>query len=205
MPSFKSSFLAVAAAFAATASAQQFYDIDPETVPSGVRVRWCDDQVRSCKGICAQTAEGDPLVNDCDSDALRYGCICSDGNKPNVTEYSLTLPFHMCQEWGNQCVAACGLANNQCSSDCRENNPCGAQDPQRVNATSSTSAGPEATAATTTTSSNGGIFTGLNGAGPEDEDDSTDSPSAAAVLESNRALGAALLIGGFLGGFAFLL
>jgi hypothetical protein len=37
MPSFKSSFLAVAAAFAATASAQQFYDIDPETVPSGVR------------------------------------------------------------------------------------------------------------------------------------------------------------------------
>jgi hypothetical protein len=140
-------------------------------------------------------------------DALRYGCICADGNKPNVTEYSLTLPFHMCQEWGNQCVAACGLGSNQCSSDCRQNNPCGAQDPQRVNATSSTSAGPEATAATTTTSSNGGIFTGLNGAGPEDEDDdsNTDSPSAAAVLESNRALGAALLIGGFLGGLAFLL
>ncbi|KAH6687830.1 hypothetical protein F5X68DRAFT_206319 [Plectosphaerella plurivora] len=203
MPSFKSTFLAVAAGFVATASAQEFYDIDPETVSSGVRVRWCDDQVRSCRGICAQTAEGDPLVNDCDSEVLRFGCICADGNKPNMTEYSLTLPFHMCQEWGNQCVAACGLANNQCSSDCRQNNLCGAQNPEQINVTS-TSASPSATAATTTTSSNGGIFTGLDGSSPSD-DEEDDSPSAAAVLESNRALGVALLIGGFVGGFAYLL
>lgn len=202
MPSFKSTFLAVATGFIATASAQKFYDIDPETVPSGLRVRWCDDQVRSCDAICAQTTEGAPLVNDCDSDVLRYGCICSDSNKPNMTEFTLTLPYHMCQEWGNQCVAACGIGSNQCASACREDNPCGATDPTKVNATSSTSASPEATAGTTTTSSSGGVFTGLDGASPEEEDD---SPNAAAVLESSRALSVALLIGGFVGGFAFLL
>ncbi|CRK37183.1 hypothetical protein BN1708_016577 [Verticillium longisporum] len=45
--------------------------------------------------ICSQTSEGDPLVNDCNADALQYGCICSDGQKPNMTEYSLTLPYHL--------------------------------------------------------------------------------------------------------------
>jgi len=39
MPSFKSTFLAVAAAFAVTASAQEFYDIDPETVDPGTRCK----------------------------------------------------------------------------------------------------------------------------------------------------------------------
>lgn len=50
---------------------------------------------------------------------LSWDCVCKGGIVPNVTEYSLTVPFHECQEYGNQCVTACGLANNACANNCR--------------------------------------------------------------------------------------
>jgi len=52
-----------------------------------------------------------------------------------MTEYSLTLPYFICQQWGQQCVAGCG-SSNICQSDCLQKHPCGAQDPTRVNSTS---------------------------------------------------------------------
>ena len=54
-----------------------------------------------------------------------------------MSEYTLTLPYFTCTEWGNQCVKACGN-NNQCANSCREDNPCGAQEPRRPNTTSTT-------------------------------------------------------------------
>lgn len=120
-----------------------------------------------------------------------------------MTEYTLTLPYHMCQEWGNQCVEKCGLGANQCAGDCREQNPCGALDPQRVNATSSASSMPEPTASSTD-SAEDGIFTGMDGASG-DEDDLDSPPSAAAGLEASRAMGFAILVGGVFGGFALAL
>jgi len=119
-----------------------------------------------------------------------------------MTEYSLTLPFHMCQEWGNQCVTACGLGANQCASDCREKHPCGAQDPTRVN-TTSLSATPEPTASKTN-SADDGIFTGMDG-GSGDEEDGGDSGNAAATLEANRAVVFTVLFGGLFGVFALAL
>jgi hypothetical protein len=57
--------------------------------------------------------------NTCDPDALTYSCICDNGVSPNVTQYSQTLPFYICQAWGTQCVANCGLGANACADACR--------------------------------------------------------------------------------------
>ncbi|KAL2755808.1 hypothetical protein ACRALDRAFT_1064194 [Sodiomyces alcalophilus JCM 7366] len=201
MPSFKSVFLGVAATLMAAASAQDYW-VEPDTVPKSMRIRWCEDQTRTCPFICEQTDPRPPLVNECDPDALNYGCICGDSKKPNMTEYSLTLPYHMCTEWGNQCVAAC--SDSACASACREENPCGAQNPQRVNVTSS-SATSEPTASNTADADDG-IFTGMAGSeNNNDNNDNDDDESAASAMQMGGGMGLALLMSAVFGGFAVLL
>lgn len=73
-------------------------------------------------------------------DTLQYGCICGDGKQPNVSEYTLTLPYHTCTEYGNQCVENCEEHDNECARACREDHPCGAQDPQGPSGTASAAA-----------------------------------------------------------------
>lgn len=51
-------------------------------------------------------------------DQLTYTCVCDNGVSPNITQYSQTLPFFVCQEWGNQCVANCN-GDNTCADSCR--------------------------------------------------------------------------------------
>lgn len=111
------------------ASAQ--YSINPNSVPLSTRDAWCESQLAQCPQICLQTSahSSETRENDCVAKTLTYSCVCSNGVSPNVSQYSLTLPYYICQEWGNQCVAACGQ-DNTCSSACREDHPCGAQDPR---------------------------------------------------------------------------
>ncbi|KAK2029914.1 hypothetical protein LX32DRAFT_341365 [Colletotrichum zoysiae] len=197
MHSFKSTLFAVAAAFVVTAHAD--YVIDPNTVPLSTRKSWCQDQKYSCPVICQEVSPNPVEVNDCDPAALTYGCICGDGNQPNMSEYSLTLPYHVCQEYGNQCVAACGIGANTCANNCRVNNPCGAQNPTRVNVTSTASASASASA----TESANAVFTGI--AGTPSGSGSGSGSSGAAALEMGRSAGLAVLVGGVIGGVAFLL
>ncbi|TQN68282.1 hypothetical protein CSHISOI_07175, partial [Colletotrichum shisoi] len=197
MPSFKCTLFAVAAAFVATA--QTDYVIDPSSVRLSVRQGWCQDQKASCPVICREISNKPVQVNECDPQALTYGCICGNGLQPNMSEYSVTLPYHVCQEYGNQCVADCGLGSNTCSNDCRVNNPCGAQNPTRVNTTSS--AGADATASATATESANAVFTGIAG----ENGSSGSGSSAAATLEMGRSAGLAVIVGSVLGAVAFLL
>jgi hypothetical protein len=55
--------------------------------------------------------------NECDSDKLTYTCVCENGIVPNITQYSQTLPFFICQAWGTQCVKNCN-GDNTCQSAC---------------------------------------------------------------------------------------
>lgn len=120
---------------------------------------------------------------------LTYGCVCGNGMQPNVSEYSLTLPYFTCQEWGNQCVKACGQ-DNTCSSACREDHPCGAQSPTPANTTSTTTAAPT----TSSTSSSTQIYDGLNGA--------TSKPNAAPPnFESGHYWGLFTMAAGVVVGF----
>ncbi|OLN81763.1 hypothetical protein CCHL11_06929 [Colletotrichum chlorophyti] len=201
MLSFKSTLFAVAAAFVATAHAD--YSINITAVPLSTRKAWCQDELNTCPIICQQVEPRTYLVNTCDPVTLTYGCLCGDNNRPNMSEYSLTLPYHVCQEYGNQCVKACGQGANQCASDCRENNPCGAQNPTRVNTTSTSTGAPTATGTSAETS--GVIFDGFGGSGSSGSDSGSDSGSGAAALEMGRSAGLAIVVGGLVGAFALLL
>lgn len=120
MPSLGATVVAVVATLAAVGQAD--YSIEPSSVPLSTREDWCTHKMSTCPLICMQLEPGPPIVNE---DQLTYGCLCGNNKQPNVSEHTLTLPFFICQEWGNQCVKAC-VDNTPCVSACREKHPCGA-------------------------------------------------------------------------------
>lgn len=158
-----------AAAFAGLAAAQsstQFdypYTIDPTTVDEGTRDYWCQQNEAQCPLICLQqpgVTNMDTTANSCDAENLTYSCVCENGVSPNITEYSQTLPFFICQQWGNNCVANCN-GGNTCADKCRADHPCGAQTPYLGNATLASIL--SAASATPSATSSGGPVVGFNG------------------------------------------
>lgn len=129
--------------------------------------------------------------------ALTYGCLCDDGKTPNVSQYSLTLPYFVCQEWGTQCVADCG-SDNTCAGACRQDHPCGALDPSPANKTNSTTtASGTASSTASSTSTDAAVFTSLGGG---------DSASAGPpTFELTRLYTTFGTLGMFFAGFVFLL
>lgn len=110
-----------------------------------------------------------------------------------MSEYSLTLPYHICQQWGQQCVAGCG-SSNACASNCLQQHPCGAQDPTRVNTTSTSSIATATGTATGTGASSTATQTGAivySGFGS----DTTASAAAAASTTKTSAAQAAIDLG----------
>lgn len=139
-------------------------------------------------------ADNPPLFQE----TLTYGCVCSDNKQPNISEYTQTLPYHVCTEWGSQCVTKCG-SNNDCAADCREKHPCGAQSPTRVNETTTTSTSASATAAPTNQ-----VFNGLSD-GSGNSNNNNSGKNAAGALRFGDSYGIAVLAGGLFAGFAMLL
>lgn len=225
MKTFTATALA-SAALLSLASAQEQYTINPDSVTEANRKFWCQSQITQCPLICLQPPSETATTNDntCDSDTLDYSCECGDGLRPNVTQYTQTMPFFICQEWGNQCVTACN-GDNACSSACRQDHPCGAQDPIRPNSstissTMSSSASRTASEAGATTDSSGGtIYSGFGGASSTGDSSSAEESSSssassdaadssagrAAALEFGHTFGILALAGAFFGGFALVL
>lgn len=168
--------------------------IDPASVDQKTRETWCSNQESTCPLLCLQIpgARSRPQQNDCDPSNLAYTCICSNGQQPNSSEYSLTIPYHQCQEYGNQCVRACPSNDAACQTACRTNNPCGAQDPTRVNTTTTST-----TVATATATS------GANDDGDSSEDSTAvftgfgSSPTSSAEAGSDNSNNAQVLAIGF--------
>jgi hypothetical protein len=129
--------------------------------------------------------------------SLTYGCVCSNGLQPNISQYTLTLPYFTCTEWGTQCVKRCGQ-NNECSRECREGNPCGALDPPKPNVTSTTTTG-SATGTAAATSTGPIVFNGLGG---EASSTSTPPRNGAASLSVGNWLGFIPVAAGLAAGFA---
>jgi hypothetical protein len=175
--------------------------------------------------ICLQEVTNNNAAteqNECDPVQLTYACVCSDGTSPNISQYSQTLPFFICQEWGNECVANCGGNDATCQTNCREQNPCGAQNPKLAsNTTTTTSA---AGGQTTQAAVRGGqetvdgsgntrtIYNSVLGGGSNSNSNSgSGSTSGAATmfrgwaLNAGQTFGGLALAGAFFGGFAVLL
>lgn len=222
MKTFTISALA-SGALVSFASAQEQYQISPDSVSSSNREYWCQQQLTQCPLICLQPPSETPTTsaNTCDADSLSYNCVCADGLRPNVTQYTQTLPFFICQEWGNQCVTACGT-DNACSAACRQDHPCGAQDPIKPNSstissTMSASASASQTgssdAGATTDAQGGTVYSGFGrasstgGSGEAQESAAAEGAGVgrAAALEAGHAFGLVALAGAFFGGFALVL
>ncbi|KAI8940053.1 hypothetical protein NX059_003772 [Plenodomus lindquistii] len=202
-----------AAAFAGFASAQSTsqqnypYTIDPSTVSDSDRQYWCDQNRAQCPLICLQQPGVTSMTteeNECDSDTLTYSCVCENNVVPNITEYSQTLPFFICQEWGNNCVANC-QGDNTCQDKCRSDHPCGAQSPFLGNASlSSTLATASQTGGASAT--NNIPVTGFGGSQATGTGSSSSGDSGAgAVFVPNAALSMAAVFGSVFLGFAILL
>lgn len=185
---------------------------------------WCVQEIYTCPLICLQTSDG-AQINTCDAvgfprilpaiadcsrartsltlprqQTLTYGCLCNNGLQPNMTEYSLTLPFFVCTEWGQQCVADCG-SENQCASACTQDHPCGATNPTRTNTTTSSTM--SATGGATAQASNQ-VFTGLGGGSPTAVADAGTSGAGPAVPLGN-VFGLGAVAGAVFAGFALTL
>jgi hypothetical protein len=210
---FRSTVLAVAASFITIASAD--YYVEPNSVPLSERQAWCQQEKQTCPIICQQVADGTTKVNDCNPKTLTYGCICGNGLQPNVSEYSLTLPYFVCTEWGNQCVKSC-KSNMECASSCRQDNPCGAQNPERSNATETASTSGVTKPSASATDDGTTIYTDVSsssssGKGKSSSSDdssssssSTDKKNSSAALEAGRQWGLVVVLGSMFVGFAML-
>jgi len=104
-------------------------------------------------------------------------------------------------------VAGCA-GNTVCQSACRDDHPCGAQNPTRVNTTSTSStAAPTTVPAGATSGTAGVVFTGLGGNGAVATAAAgastigTKSGSQAA-LDLGRSYGLAVIFAGLFAGFA---
>lgn len=107
----------------------------------------------------------------------------------------MTIPYFVCQEWGNQCVKKCGN-NNKCASACREDHPCGALDPSPPNKTATATASASASASATDDGST--VYTD----GPGNSSDK--KGGAAAALSVGRKYGLGVVLGSLFVGFALL-
>ncbi|CAD0082395.1 unnamed protein product [Aureobasidium vineae] len=185
------------------ASAQSQYTINVTAVPEATRDIWCTNQQNACPLICLQTSanSSDTIENECDPDTLDYSCICENNIAPNASEYSQTIPYYVCTEWGTECIAGCGGNTAQ--------HPCGAQNPTRVNVTSSSSSATASKTASNqgaaTNSAGQTIFSGLGGSGAAQTSTSSSQTGAAAALQLGQAYGLFAVTAGIFGGFALLL
>jgi hypothetical protein len=156
------------------------------------------------RSICLQySTSSDTQENSCDPDSLTYQCVCSNGVTPNVTQYTLTLPYYVCTTWQSQCISNCG-SNNTCSFNCQQEAQCGATDPVKANSsllTSTTSAGGSATGAGVTTSGGQTLYSGLAGSSSTSAGGAASFGPGGAALKAGQTFGvlglAALLFGGF--------
>ncbi|KAJ4992073.1 hypothetical protein SVAN01_02394 [Stagonosporopsis vannaccii] len=201
---------AALAGFAAAQSTPQNnypYTIDPESVSSSDRQYWCDQNTAQCPLICTQQSGVTSLTtaeNECDPDTLTYSCVCENGVTPNITEFSQTLPFYICQRWVIQCSDNCG-GDNTCVSSCREDHPCGAQDPFKGNASLSSSASTASATGSAATTSTRPPVTGFGGASETSAAAGGSTGAAAATFAPGAATGMAVLFGSVFLGFAVLL
>lgn len=140
---------------------------------------------------------------------LDYSCVCANGLSPNASEFSLTIPYFECTEYGTQCVAKCN-GDSTCQSACRTNNLCGAQSPKRVtlSTTSTTSASATGTqSGATKTTGEAPLNTGFGTAQTPTSSGGGGGSSGAEALaiDFGRTYGLALVLAAVCGGFMVML
>jgi len=125
---------------------------DPSKISPDLKLTWCQAEFDSCRNIC----RGLHSKNQCDSVALTFSCVCSNGTVPDVAAYKNTLPFFICEANFEQCVAS-HPDDAPGKQTCKDNAKCGTLNATELNPVSSsstmqTASSTSQTAATTTRS-----------------------------------------------------
>ncbi|KAG6991149.1 hypothetical protein G7Y79_00056g090300 [Physcia stellaris] len=101
-------------------------NFDPNTIDPSTKTQWCDSQRRTCELLCGGSSE--TLNNKCDSDSLKYTCLCNDEREPDVWGYEGTIPTLECEHDSSGCAAPKDASAGQ--SICQ----CGTLDPNSAKA-----------------------------------------------------------------------
>jgi hypothetical protein len=200
MKSFAPILLASAGLIGLSA-AQVYPPTNPDDIDINIRDLWCVNQQQACPALCEDQEQVGATVNDCDPETLSFECLCENNTTPNMTEYSLTIPYQLCKQSITDCVANCGNGEAVCSNLCFTGKKCGASDPTLHNSTTTTSA---PTPSKTSNKDNGGDSDkDDDGNSFDDEGDEDDEGLAATMATSGTALGLGLMAAvagmGFLG------
>lgn len=121
-------------------TAQVYPPVNPDDIDINKRDQWCVDQQSTCPALCQDQEQVDAETNDCDAETLEFQCICENNVSPNMTEYSLTIPYHLCMQSITDCVENCGNGEAVCSNLCFTGKTCGASNPTLQNSTTTSSA-----------------------------------------------------------------
>jgi hypothetical protein len=127
-------FIASGSVFPSLTAAFNVSDIELAT-----KENWCQHQLDGCGPLCA-LENLEATENKCYPENLYYACVCSNGSRPNLTEYSETIPYYTCTLDQGDCIKNCGSGGNDCIEQCKKTYVCGATNPKKGNATKSSSA-----------------------------------------------------------------
>jgi len=189
--------LAVASGLFTLAFAQNYPVITADDINNSTREIWCDQQIAVCPNLCQDQGHVGTEYNDCWTEDLHFECVCEGGFRPNLTEYSQTIPFNLCQQSKQACADNCG--NNQdCVTLCFSGKECGASNPRRVNVTS-TSTTASSTATSSSTKSPSDSTTTSTSEAEADEDPFGNSGGMGVSL---TAFGSAYGVGAMIAGMA---
>jgi len=132
--------LLASASFIGLSSAQVYPPVNPDDIDINIRNLWCVNQQEACPALCEDQEQVSATTNDCDPETLTFECLCENNVSPNMTEYSMTIPYHLCQQSITNCVANCGNGEAVCSNLCFTGKKCGASAPTLHNSTTTSSA-----------------------------------------------------------------
>jgi hypothetical protein len=191
--------LILASGLLSLAAAQVYPEVTPDDVDENTRIIWCVQQDATCIGLCQDQTQGGAAVNECSVEDLTFNCICDDNTTPNATEYSLAIPFNLCQQSKQMCVNNCE-GDQACSDLCFTGKTCGATDPKRYNVTTTTSAG------TPGPTASDGDDDDSNGEDDEEEDPfNVDTGMGVRLASFGSAYGIGAMVFGIALGFAGML
>jgi len=149
---------------------------------------------------------------------LTYTCTCSDGSSHNISDYTQTLPFFICQQWVSDCTAAnpnnleaitscqsvsCGARNATTGDEAATAANAGSGSSQTTSGSGSSATGGSSgsqTSSAADSSSTGSSSGGSSSSSPS----GTGSSTASAASSTSSGAGVALTVGKEYG-FGFLL
>ncbi|GAD96034.1 predicted protein [Paecilomyces variotii No. 5] len=197
----RSSIVLMVSAFAAGIAAQANYTLpagfNAGEVSSTEKASWCTGQRNICPKICGGAAQ----TNVCDPDSLSFSCVCADGSTPDSSQYKQSLPYFVCEANFGQCIQNHPNdldGQEQCK---QQEKTCGTKDATSASSSTSSAAASSAAATTMATSTTGGTAASTTAA----KATAATSSSAASAAKLGQDYSAALLAGGLLAGFRFVL